>query len=287
MAESRQEEQHPEPTLPEFDLEEAEVSFLADRKPNISNKSYQQRATTLEKFRLFLKEHDISLASQLTPQLIWEYERVRIKYFKVSAPRTKTSPRTLGADTASLRCFFGYLYDERVLLSDLSVVITSVPERRSLPRPLTHEVINKWFSLWDLGSLEGPIDRALFELIYGSGLRTGEAMSLSLTDLDLTESQVLVQKTKNRDSRIVPMTRASVLFLERYIEEVRPKLPRTQKTEHNLWLSQHGTVYTTKKIQRRVQKIYCPRVKSQYPITLHNLRHSFATHLLQAGTPVL
>lgn len=267
-------------------IEDLAERFLADQKTKFSQATYEARVTNLKKFKAFLKERGLSRPVDLNPQLIWEYERVRLQYFRLKKPGDSVCQGALKQDTASLRIFLGYLYDEQALLSDLGTVLNKVPTPKSLPRPLSLTTIKEWFHLCDLENPRGVRDRAIFELIYGSGLRSGEAMSLTVGDLDLAERQVIIRQTKTRRSRIVPMTRLSVRFLNRYLTKVRPWLPRSPETEHCLWLSAYGPAMTGKKIQYRVRTKYRPRVQSAFPISLHALRHSFATHLLKSGASV-
>lgn len=266
-------------------LEELMETFLAEQKVKFSQTTYEARVTNLKKFRAFLRENQVSKPGELTPQLIRDYEKVRTKYFRVWGSKP-VCQRTLRQDTISLRVFLRDLYEKHVLLVDLCSVLNKIHAKRSLPRPLSPATIKEWFSLCDLKKPKGIRDRAVFELIYGSGLRSGEAMALNITDIDLAQKQVIVQQTKNHQGRIVPMTRLSVHYLNRYISEVRPWMPRSPKTESYLWLSGHGRAYTKKKIRDHVRKRYRPQVDSEVPITLHGLRHSFATHMLQAGASV-
>lgn len=266
-------------------LEELMEAFLAEQKVKFSKPTYEARVTNLKKLRAFLRENGVSKPGELTPQLIQDYERSRTKYFRTWGSKP-VCQRTLRQDTICLRVFLRDLYEKNVLLADLCSVLNKVHTKRSLPRPLPPAAIKEWFSLCDLKTPKGIRDRAIFELLYGSGLRSGEAMALTIADLDLAQGQVVVQQTKNNRGRIVPMTRLSVHYMNRYISEARPWLPRSPKTESYLWLSGHGAAYTKSKIRNHVRAYYRPRVNSEMPITLHRLRHSFATHLLQAGASV-
>lgn len=271
--------------LREFSLDSLMETFLAEQKVKFSKATYEARVTNLKKFRTFLKEHGVHKPGELTPQLIRDYEKVRTKYFRVCRSKP-TCQRTLRQDTISLRVFLRDLYEKNVLLVDLCSALNKIHAKKSLPRPLSPATIKEWFSLCDLSTPKGIRDRAIFELIYGSGLRSGEAMALTLTDVDLAQGHVIVQHTKNHKGRIVPMTRLSVHYLNRYISEVRPWFPRSPKIESCLWLSGHGTAYTKQKIREHVRKRYRAMVNSEVPISLHGLRHSFATHMLQAGASV-
>lgn len=268
-------------------LEQVMETFLAQEKTTYALPTYEGRVTTLKRFRAFLKERSVETPSGLHPDLIWEYESVRHRYFRVKKPKKgKVRLRTLRADTINLRVFLRYLYDEGFILGDLCSVLNRIHAQKSLPRPLSLSTIEEWFSLCDLKTPMGLRDRALFELIYGSGLRVGEAVSLKLTDVNLAESEVLIQQTKTKRSRVVPLTRLSVHFLRKYLSEARPWLPRSPRSESALWLTGYGGALGKKSIQNRVRQHYRPQVQSHRKVSIHGLRHSFATHLLQRGASV-
>lgn len=140
--------------------------------------------------------------------------------------------------------------------------------------------------LCELPPLDDPIgirDRAVLELLYGSGLRVGELCALEVGDIDLRYETLRVTG-KGRKERQVPMSDAARVALARYLPEGRAALlkPAASKTTTSaLFLNSRGTRLGPRSVRALVTK-YC-RADGLGPLTPHGLRHSFATHLLDGG----
>jgi site-specific recombinase XerD len=111
-------------------------------------------------------------------------------------------------------------------------------------------------------------NRALLELVYSAGLRSGETVGLDLADVDFEQELVHVRHTKGAKERVVPLGEQAAYWLARYLREARPLLARG--AEDALFLSARGRRLDTSTIRRTVE----------HP---HRLRHAFATHLLEGG----
>jgi integrase/recombinase XerD len=128
-------------------------------------------------------------------------------------------------------------------------------------------------------------DRVLLVIFYGCGLRRNEGYHLDVGDVDLDRKCVHVRKGKARKERFVPFNATNARYLEEYIHEGRLQLIRS-KTEGALFVTVNGKRQSTESMVVRLQEIQRrsddERMKER-PITLHGLRHSIATHLLQGG----
>jgi site-specific recombinase XerD len=111
-------------------------------------------------------------------------------------------------------------------------------------------------------------NRALLELVYSAGLRSGETVGLDLADVDFEQELVHVRHAKGAKERVVPLGEQAAYWLARYLREARPLLARG--AEDALFLSARGRRLDTSTIRRTVE----------HP---HRLRHAFATHLLEGG----
>ena len=270
-----------------FTIEEAMKAFLIHQKANYTPRTYENRAWSMGKLRRFLNKKKIVSLDQLTPAILLEYEREKSAFFKPLNPEnTEASSLTLHTDTTNVRRFLIYLHDCRFTFEDLSRHVTPRRARGRLAKPLSPKVIEEWFSLCDLSTPTGLRDRAFFELLYGCGLRPGEALALELTDLDLATNRLLVRDSKNGEARTVPVTRTSSHFLKRYLNEARFWLPKSPLTEKYLWLTDRGTQLSLYSVQSRLRKYYRPKLSCGTPVTLHRLRHSCATHLIKGGASV-
>ena len=146
------------------------------------------------------------------------------------------------------------------------------------PQPLLKNIpdklsVKKIVQQPDMGSFSGIRDRVILELLYGSGLRRSEVISLKLGDLDLVKHIVRVNAGKGNKDRIVPLSKMAVAWLRRYLDRVRPALH--PKTDDVFTSTRTGLALYVSMVNKIVRKYsdYSP----------HKYRHAYATHLLQNG----
>ena len=152
--------------------------------------------------------------------------------------------------------------------------------RRRLPRALSVAQIERLLAQPDTTRPEGVRDRAMLELAYGCGLRVSELVGLQLRDLDLQDELVRVRGKGGRE-RLVPLPGEALRWLDRYLRDVRPGC-RRNGSEPGLFLTRLGRPpsrqWFGKLLARYAVRAGIPRER----ISPHVLRHSFATHLLEA-----
>lgn len=193
---------------------------------------------------------------------------------------------TLARKVAALRSFFRYCVQRGTCTSNPAAAIRTPKVRRKAPRHLTVDVA---FRVVDAPSqalgLEERYalrDRAMLELLYGAGLRVAELANLDLGDVDFDARQVRVTGKGNKE-RIVPLGAAARVALEAYLK-VRGQLRSKKRQPHltALFRGRYGTRLTPRQIQNTVRK-YGALAGGRGDVHPHALRHSCATHLLDAG----
>lgn len=197
--------------------------------------------------------------------------------------------RRLRYVSSAIRSWLRFLYQRQELLFPLHEEMTwnpkGLPPKRARSY-LSYAQVRTLLELPDLATPRGLRDRALLEMAYGSGLRRGELFALDLQHVDLTAGQVHVEESKNSYSRIVPLTNWTLHYLGRYLREVRPQLT-SPLSLNALWLStDFGRRLNAVSLGRLLDKL-CLRAEPKFHCTPHQLRHAFATHLLQAGAPLV
>ena len=199
--------------------------------------------------------------------------------------RSALRPTTLRRRAASLRGFYRFCYAEGLIETDLADRFDLPRQPRLLPEVLTVEEVDRLLQVRGDDSPEGLRDRALLELLYASGLRISEAVGLDRDDIDLDEGLVRVVGKGDRE-RQVPVGEVAVLWLRRYVSEVRPGWldKATLETRHGgpLFLSVRGERLD----RRRAWEMLVAAARSaglNEGVSPHTLRHSFATHLLEGG----
>jgi len=190
------------------------------------------------------------------------------------------SPATIARRTAAARSFYRHL----VLLgarSDNPAAAVALPRKaRRLPRTLSPSEAERLIDAAAGTTPRSLRDRALVELLYGAGLRVGEAVGLGKTDVDL--EQRLVRATgKGSKERIVPLGRPAADALRRYLSRGRPHLDRRHRPE--LFLNAQGGGLTRAGIFLVLRRLAAKAGLEPERVHPHLLRHSFATHLLEGG----
>jgi integrase/recombinase XerC len=185
---------------------------------------------------------------------------------------------------AALRTFFRYLCREGVLEVNPAKMAHSPRVERKLPNHLTIEQMIKFIETPETETVLGKRDRAILELLYASGIRVSELVNLNLPDIDFN-NQTLRVKGKGRKERIAPFGDHAKKALQEYLG-VRSELLVEADPEKidpaAVFMNYQGTRITTRSVGRMVDK-YVKLCADIHHISPHSLRHSFATHMLDAG----
>src|SRR5918997_4686043 len=199
-----------------------------------------------------------------------------------AANKAKTS---IARKLASLRTFFQFLLREGVVPSNPAKLVSTPRLEKKLPVHLTVEDAVRFIETPDTTTDLGKRDRAILEMLYGTGVRVSELVKLDLRDIDFRGRTIRV-KGKRRKERVVPFGEPALHALMRYLTEVRPAFlnnaPVAERDEAAVFLNYQGTRITTRSVGRMVDK-YIKICAGIHDISPHSLRHSFATHLLDSG----
>jgi integrase/recombinase XerC len=188
---------------------------------------------------------------------------------------------TIARKLSVVRTFLGFCEDEGLLQSSPAVGISSPKLPRRLPQVLTPTQVDELLeSIRGTNALEMR-DRALFELIYSSGLRCQEALDLQVRDISFSSCEVRA-KGKGRKVRVVPVGALALCALERYLREGRTQLVSGGAQEEHVFVSRTGRPLSSSDVQRRLAR-YLAQAGAPAGTSPHTLRHSFATHLLEGG----
>jgi integrase/recombinase XerC len=205
-----------------------------------------------------------------------------VRAFMASLRSRGLSPRTVARRVAALRSFCQFCCRRGLLSWNPARLVTTPKLPRLLPPHLT---VDQAFQLLATPQGGSPIalrDRAILELFYASGIRVGELVDLAVEDLDFEQRLVKV-RGKGRKERIVPIGRPAGEALKAHLA-ARDTVGSTRFGGHRtpLFLNRRGGRLTSRSVERLLEK-YLKKSGMGKAITPHGLRHSFATHLLQAG----
>ncbi len=190
------------------------------------------------------------------------------------------SPRTVARRLSALRGFYGFLVAEGLATANPLERLESPAQWQTLPRTLTPEEARAVVETPDAPGPRALRDRALLELLYGSGLRVSEVSDLTLERLDLAVGFVR-PKGKGAKERVVPLGGRAKAALEAYLADGRPLLLKGRRSPH-VFLNRYGRRLSRQGIWG-VVKAACRRAGVPADASPHTLRHSFATHLLEGG----
>ncbi len=190
------------------------------------------------------------------------------------------SARSQARALSAVRALHRLLCSERLTLSDPADEITAPRTGRRLPQLLSREEIERLLQAPDPRTPAGARDRAMLELLYATGLRVSELVSLGLDDLDL-ESRMLLARGKGKKERIVPVGAPAAQAVASYLAAARERLLRGRRSR-DLFVTPRGGRMTRHGFAKLLGR-HARAAGIQRPISPHRLRHSFATHLLAGG----
>jgi integrase/recombinase XerD len=189
-------------------------------------------------------------------------------------------PRSSARLLSSMRRFYRYLLRESLLREDPSVRIDAPKLGRTLPKTLTEEEVERLLAAPDVSTPMGLRDRAMLELLYASGLRVSELVSLLLLQVNFQQGLVKVMG-KGSKERLVPLGEEALFWLQRFMREGRGLLLGTRRSEV-LFPSKHASAMSRQAFWQLIKR-YALLAGISKPLSPHTLRHAFATHLLNHG----
>lgn len=225
----------------------------------------------LDKLRAYAKENGLDMVKM-------EYEQ--LEAFIFDAFKTVRSEATQARILAGIHSWFRFLLYKDYIEQDPSELIEGPRKSKHLPTVLTVEEINRMMAAIDLSSNEGHRNRAMMEMLYGSGLRVSELVGLQLSHIYLDEHYMLIQG-KGSKQRLVPISPVAEEWFGYWIQE-RSAWPLKPESKDIAFVNRYGRPMTRAMVFTIVRQL-CTNAGITKTVSPHTLRHSFATHLLQNG----
>jgi integrase/recombinase XerD len=228
----------------------------------------------LFKFEAFAKKRKLTLEAVSKDDLI---------DFLAGLYRVQLESRTVARHLVTLRNFFRFAQIQDLIATDPTINLESPKIRRTLPGYLKLEDVERLLNQPDPKTAMGVRDRAMLEVLYSTGLRVSELVSLRIGDLD-SKAGCVRTIGKGDKERIVPVGRKALAMVEKYLQEARPELLTKAKLSqsHALFVNRRGVSLSRVGVWK-ILSAYGRRAGLRVALTPHMLRHSFATHLLEGG----
>jgi len=192
-------------------------------------------------------------------------------------------PRSIERYLCSLKKFYGYCFDNFLILvnpTDTLVMSRILP---SLPDVLTQEEALNLLEQPDILTPLGLRDKAILETLYSTGIRLSEAVNLNVDDIDIVAGFLRVNLGKGSKDRVLPLTKSACAALKEYLTNIRPVFCKNNLSEAALFVGVHVGHRIDATFVSRLVRGYARQANIPKRVTVHLIRHSIATHLLQNG----
>lgn len=210
-----------------------------------------------------------------------EVQRLQIIHFLGNLKDEGKSSKTLARHVASIRSFHQFLLRDKVVDHDPSVHIENPQLEKSLPKVLSLKEVEILLETPKPINPFGLRDKAMLELLYATGIRVSELISLNTGDVHITMGFVRCIGKGNKE-RIIPVGKTALQAIKNYLELGRPELRSSKHNDEALFLNHHGKRLTRQGFWKILKRL-TQEAGINKDLSPHTLRHSFATHLLENG----
>lgn len=241
------------------------LSYL-EVEANYSKNTINSYENDLNKFEEYYKNKDLL---KITSKDIEKYIQTL----------SDLAPTTVSHNISSLKTFYSYFLKQGRISNNPTDGIKSPKLGIHLPTYLTIDEVNKLLDI-EVTDAFSSRNKAILELMYATGLRISEVISLEFKNIDYDECIIRVMG-KGSKERIVPVNDYAIKYLKEYIDNYRPELVKNEINNY-IFLNNHGRMLTRQGIFKMI-KNYAALKNIKKTIGPHTLRHTFATHLLENG----
>ena len=241
-------------------------------KKKLSENTICSYYTDIKKYLDYLEYENIKI------QDVVEYDIIN---FLVNLEKQNISVSTVSRVTSSIKSFHEYLFLNHISENNPANNIKKPKIKRESIEILTEEEVEALLTFSDISSPKKIRDKAIFEILYGTGIRVSELVELNLQDVDLEIDYLYCNNGKNQ--RVIPLCETTKIYLEKYIKEARSNLAK--ETENALFVNAQGKRFTRQGLWKVIKK-YANMANISKNINPSILRHSFAIHLLKGGANI-
>lgn len=243
-----------------------------ENKRKLSSNTVSSYRMDLKKYKDYLDENNIDVR---------EVVETDILNYLVELEKNNVSVSTIARMTSSIKSFHDYLFFSKICETDPAKNIKKPKIKKESVEILTEEEIESLLNFESLDSDKLKRDKAIFEVLYGTGMKVSELIELNVDDVDFEVGSVMCSSSKNK--RVIPLIDVTKDYLEMYVNEARENI--AADGENALFVSSLGHRFTRQGLWKIIKK-YSKKANIDKNINPTMLRHSFAIHMINKGANI-
>lgn len=247
------------------------ISYIKDKK-KLSNNTVLSYYTDIKKYTDYLESINLELSNVVENDIIG---------YIIDLEKHSISVSTVSRMISSIKSFHDYLFFNHITNNNPAKNIKKPKVEKYEVDILTESEIEALLNFPKLDTPKLIRDKAIFEILYGTGIKVSELVDMDIEDVDLELEYIYCKVSKNK--RIIPLSDTTKLYLEKYIKESRYKI--AENTENALFVNSSGRRFTRQGLWKIIKK-YASIANINKNINPSMLRHSFAIHLLNEGANI-
>ena len=253
----------------EYEIKEF-ISYLHNEKKTTENTELSYRRD-LMKLCMFLEEQGVTEVGKVTA--------TNLNSYMLYLEKKKFAPATISRNIASIKAFYHFLYKGKLVDEDVAESLKPPKLEKKLPEIMTMHEVARLLDQPDEKKVKGIRDKAMLELLYATGIRVSELISLKLSDVNLQMCFIICRDVGKE--RVIPFGSKARSALLQYVEQARGELV-TDTDSDILFVNCSGQPMSRQGFWKLI-KFYAKKAGIVADITPHTLRHSFAAHLVENG----
>ena len=250
---------------------------------NYSKETLRSRESHLRSFILWCDERGVARPEDVSATLLERYQR-HLYYYRTASGKP-LSFQSQGDRIREIRRFYHWLVKGRIVEANPAEALELPRKEYRLPKAiLTVEEVETVLAACDLKSPMGLRDRVVLELLYATGIRRFEVCNLKVWDVDLANGTMTVRQGKGKKDRCIPTGERAALWLQKYLDEVRPLFAMEPDSGH-LFLTRYREAFSPERISEMIREVV-EASGIEKPASAHLFRHTMATLMLEGGADI-
>ncbi len=241
---------------------------------NLSDNTINSYFIDIKKYLTYIKNKNIDLFDSTENDII---------SYIIELEKLDLSTSTVSRSISSIKSFYEYLFLNRYIKINVSKNIKKPKIEKKEINILTKEEIESLLNFQNLDNTKDIRDKAIFEVLYGTGMKVTELIQLDLDDVNIEFDYICCKSCKN--PRVIPLSRITSKYLNKYLNESRNEILKFNHEEKALFISSNGTRFTRQGLWKLIKK-HAKRANINKSINPTILRNSFAIHLINEGANI-